>query len=246
MQIIPVLDILHGQVVRGIAGRRNEYKRIVSKWTQAAEPLALAQALQKQFGFRDFYLADLDAIACQTPHFDLYAQLQNAGFRLLVDAGVRQECDALAILDSGVDCILGLETIMGPAVLRSLACGENRSRITFSLDLKDGQPLGDLSAWLSTDPWSIASLAVQAGIRRVILLDLARVGMGQGVGTEKLCTRIKETYPEVTVITGGGLGTLQDLERLEACGVDGVLVASALHDGRLVPADLKPYCREDD
>jgi phosphoribosylformimino-5-aminoimidazole carboxamide ribotide isomerase len=245
MQIIPVLDILHGQVVRGIAGRRHEYRPIVSRWTPSAEPLALALALHEQFTFRDFYLADLDAIAGQAPHFDIYSQLQTAGFRLWIDAGVRQASDAAAILESGMDCILGLETIAGPHVLRALAAGDHRSRILFSLDLKGGRPLVDSAIWETDNAWSIVSLAVQAGIRRVIVLDLARVGMGQGVGTEELCIRLKETYPRLTVITGGGVAGIHDLRRLEGCGIDAVLVASALHDGRLVSDELKSYCREE-
>ena len=245
MRIIPVLDILHGQVVRGIAGRRDEYRRIVSKWTQSAEPLALADALRNHFGFRDFYLADLDAIAGQSPHFDTYSQLQQIGIHLMIDAGVRLERDALEVLESGVDCILGLETIPGPALLRILASSGLAARIVFSLDLKCGAALGDLSSWGATDPWAIVSQAVQAGIQRVIVLDLARVGMGQGVGTEAICSRIKHSHAHVQVITGGGVNGKADLERLEACGIDAVLVASALHDGRLVPEDVKLYCPED-
>jgi phosphoribosylformimino-5-aminoimidazole carboxamide ribotide isomerase len=245
MQIIPVLDILHGQVVRGIAGHRNEYRPIVSRWTPSAEPLALALALRERFAFRDFYLADLDAIAGQIPHFDIYTRLQAAGFHLWVDAGVRQASGAAAILEFGRDCILGLETIAGPHVLRALAAGEHRSRILFSLDLKGGRPLVDSTIWGTDNAWSIVSLAVEAGIRRVIVLDLARVGLGQGVGTEELCIRLKETYPGVAVITGGGVAGMHDLRRLEACGIHAVLVASALHDGRLEPDELKSYCRED-
>ena len=33
MDILPVLDTLDGQVVRGVAGRRTQYRRIESKLT---------------------------------------------------------------------------------------------------------------------------------------------------------------------------------------------------------------------
>ena len=239
MQILPVLDIQQGTVVRGIGGRRHEYRPIVSKWTPSSEPVAIAEALREAFGFRSFYLADLDAIGGKSPNWDLFAQLQERGFLLSVDSGVRGETDGLRLLEAGVDCVAGLETIEGPTALRALLVLSGRSRLIFSLDLKDGQPLGTLAGWRAADAWSIAEEAIEAGVRRLIVLDLARVGGGGGVGTEDLCREIKHVHPEIELIAGGGIRGVEDLRRLEPCGVDRALVASALHDGRLEPKELK-------
>jgi phosphoribosylformimino-5-aminoimidazole carboxamide ribotide isomerase len=199
--------------------------------------------LHNQFGLREFYLADLDAIAGGKPGLDLYVRLRHAGFPLMVDAGVSRESQAEAVLKAGVDCVLGLETLRGPEVVDSLCSGDRASRLIFSLDLKEGRPLGDLSTWNTSDPWVILSRAVDSNIQRILVLDLARVGMGQGVGSLDLCRRIKQAFPHVQVMTGGGVRHREDLQMLEECGIDGVLAASALHDGRLVPEDVKPYCR---
>jgi phosphoribosylformimino-5-aminoimidazole carboxamide ribotide isomerase len=72
----------------------------------------------------------------------------------------------------------------------------------------------------------------------LIVLDLARVGLGGGTGTEALSARLAEAYPDVEVFAGGGVRGSEDLHRLRACGAAGVLVASALHDRRLQPGDL--------
>ena len=71
------------------------------------------------------------------------------------------------------------------------------------------------------------------GVRRMIVLDLARVGIGEGTGTEKLCARLTAAHPSLEVIAGGGVRGPEDLRRLTGCGVRTALVASALHDGRL-------------
>ena len=63
MQILPVLDIMRGQVVRGVGGRRHEYRPIVSRLTASASPLDVAGAIRAHFGRDEFYLADLDPIA---------------------------------------------------------------------------------------------------------------------------------------------------------------------------------------
>jgi phosphoribosylformimino-5-aminoimidazole carboxamide ribotide isomerase len=54
-------------------------------------------------------------------------------------------------------------------------------------------------------------------------------------------------HPEVELITGGGVRDADDLAALRQSGVAGVLVASALHDGRLTGHDLAAErdCRVD-
>jgi phosphoribosylformimino-5-aminoimidazole carboxamide ribotide isomerase len=80
--------------------------------------------------------------------------------------------------------------------------------------------------------------AIDMGVRRIIVLDLARVGGYDGTGTIDLCKRLASTYPKVEIVAGGGIRNVADLQRLQAGGVRAALVASALHDGRLQPEDL--------
>ncbi len=241
MRILPVLDLQQGKVVRGVGGRRHEYRPIVSKWTRSTEPLALAEALRSAYGFHDFYLADLDAIAGQPPSWELFARLLARGFRIAVDAGIREEPDGQRLLEAGVDCVVGLETLAGPDTLRALLILPCKDRLIFSLDLKDGEPLGNHACWRATDAWSIAEQVMEWGVQRLIVLDLARVGVGEGVGTEDLCRRIKRAQPQVELIAGGGVRGIEDLRRLEDCGVNQALVASALQDGRLRPEDASEF-----
>ena len=90
MVILPVLDVMGGRVVRGVAGRRERYRPVVSTLTASSEPSAVAAAFACTFGFNELYVADLDAIGGAAPARDLYARLRADGFRLWVDAGVRQ------------------------------------------------------------------------------------------------------------------------------------------------------------
>src|SRR4051794_18789050 len=102
MQILPVLDLLGGVVVRAVAGRRSEYRPLVSGLTPSTEPLAVATALRERFGWPDFYVADLDAIGGGEPAFGVFEQLHAAGFRLWLDAGVRDIHDAERLAEAGV------------------------------------------------------------------------------------------------------------------------------------------------
>jgi phosphoribosylformimino-5-aminoimidazole carboxamide ribotide isomerase len=98
--------------------------------------------------------------------------------------------------------------------------------------------LGDLGGWQGSDALSIARQAVNLGVSRLLVLDLARVGVAGGPGAADLCRRLAADYPRAEISAGGGVRDRADLERLRGDGVQAVLVASALHDGRLQREDL--------
>lgn len=242
MVILPVLDLMNGKIVRGIAGRREEYRPIISQLVDSAEPVAVARALADQFKADDFYLADLDAIQHGRLSLEVYHRLLELGVRLWIDCGLRSAddpaIDALKQFDAA-NIVLGLESLHWPFDFNVLISRIGVTRTVFSLDLKKGEPLGLLSAEWNHEPELIAEHVIGAGVRRMIVLDLAGVGVGAGVPTEKLCARLKQKYPQVEITTGGGVRNIDDVARLTKAGVDRVLVASALHDGRITAADIK-------
>jgi phosphoribosylformimino-5-aminoimidazole carboxamide ribotide isomerase len=238
MAVLAVLDLMHGQVVRGVAGRRHEYRPIVSKLTTSADPCDVARALRDHFGLADLYVADLDAIGGAQPAVGVFTALNRLGFTLAVDAGLRTARDAGPLLAAGVTTIVaGLETLAEQHVLHELVEQVGAEQLVFSLDLKDGQPMAVSPSWKGS-AWDIAGQAVGMGVRRLLILDLTRVGTSSGTGTEELCSRLAATFPHVALLAGGGIRDRDDLDRLSRLGVKGVLVASALHDGRLTRADV--------
>lgn len=238
MDVLPVIDLLGGVVVRAIAGQRSQYRPLKSQLTDGSSPVDVACALRSTFGFTSLYVADLDAILHRQPNWPVYHSLRDAGFELLVDAGVR-DCEmALRLQDVGVEPIVGLESCPSPGVLGEIV-GKSRGGMTFSLDLKEGEPLlaSDSSDW-TTDPSEIARQAIARGVSRLIVLDLADVGTSNGGQTESLCRWLKAHYPQLFLICGGGVRGVDDLRKFQSIGASRVLVASALHDGRLTAAEL--------
>jgi len=240
MQIIPVLDLLDGHVVRGVGGQRETYRPIESDLVAGANPLEIATAFRDQFGLSRLYVADLNAIQNQALDVATITALVEAGFDLMVDAGLTDHQGAGQLLDLGATSVIaGLETLYGPEALAVLCQRHGSERIMFSLDLQAGQPLTPTSNWGHCDAASLAAQAVTCGAQRMIVLDLSGVGTNCGVGTLELCGQLRRRYPELELITGGGVRGVDDLLTLRDQGLDGVLVASALHDGTLTPADTE-------
>jgi phosphoribosylformimino-5-aminoimidazole carboxamide ribotide isomerase len=244
LQILPVLDVMGGRVVRGVAGRREEYQSVKSVLTDSCDPLQVAAAIRSRFGLAAIYLADLDAILNGAPNLHILRSLTEAGFMTTVDAGIRRSRDASAIVAAGArQLVAGLETLEGPRELSRLVEQFGSSRVVFSLDLRDGEPLGDRSLWKEADPIGIARQAIEAGCSRLVVLDIAHVGTEGGLQALPLCAEIRRQWPSATVLTGGGIRGIDDLRRLDPATVDGVLIASALHNGSISSADLATLTR---
>lgn len=239
MRIIPVLDILDGVVVHAVAGVRQEYLPIRSVLCTSANPPDVALAF-KSIGFKQLYVADLDAILGNVPNFRQYAEIKAAtGLQLMVDGGVVDVENARKVLESGAsEIIIGTETLKELEFVKQAIESFGQDRVVVSLDLKDGKIVSVSEAIRFTDPLALAMRFQQMGVTRIIVLDLAKVGTGQGVNVA-IVKEILEKV-QVEVLTGGGVRDIQDLYLLRRLGVSGVLLGTALHSGRLTVDELKP------
>jgi phosphoribosylformimino-5-aminoimidazole carboxamide ribotide isomerase len=93
-------------------------------------------------------------------------------------------------------------------------------------------------AWAARQPGELARRAIDLGVRRLLLLDLSRVGTGRGPGTEALMDLIRREHPHVSLTVGGGVSRIDEVRALLNAGAKSVLIGSALHDGRIGPTDL--------
>jgi phosphoribosylformimino-5-aminoimidazole carboxamide ribotide isomerase len=240
--LIPVIDILNGQAVHAVRGQRDHYRPIRSCMHPSSEPVALTRAVCNRLGLSTVYLADLDAIQGRPANLDVIERLAADGLHLWVDIGMREAASAtqLAGFDrESLTIIAGLETVSGPSAVRDLVTIGGPDRLAFSLDLFEGRArIAEGARWPNEDPRAIAAHAVAAGVRRLIILDLARVGSGEGLGSGDLVRQVREDHPSVQLVGGGGLSSIEEVTALRAQRVDAVLIGSAIHDGRIGQREL--------
>lgn len=241
MRIIPVIDLRQGRVVRAIAGRRSDYQPLRSPLCPESHPGQLAREFVQRFGARDIYVADLDAIEGREPDHATYDALAECGARLWIDPGIRTAEAAARFAESrsyrGEDSILviALETLPDDQVLAACLRASGANQTALSLDLINGQPRVAGEAWRNQSAETIAAAGIAVGIARIIVLDIARVGVSTGPGTIDLCRALRRKWPAVELIAGGGVRGEADLAELVAAGCDAALVSTSLHDGRITP-----------
>jgi len=240
MRVLGVLDLLNGRAVHARAGDRAHYRPvqvIAGARIELGDAQAVARIYQDHYGLTELYAADLDAITGQPSQDRVVRDLAVLG-DLWLDAGVSSIAQARRALTLGIaHVIVGLETLRSWDALRDICAGLGGDRVAFSLDLRDGKLLPNGAIADGGPAHSVATRAARAGASAILVIDLQKVGARTGLDLE-LIDQVRNAVPDVTLLAGGGVRRFDDVCRLAEVGCDGVLVATAIHDGTLDAPDV--------
>ena len=241
MEVVPVIDILDGLAVHAVKGVRKNYKPIKSVLTASADPVKVAAAF-KGLGFKELYVADLNAITGNHNNFSVIKRIVNATkLRLMVDAGVNDLKKARQVIQQGPSkIIVGTETLNSISFIKEAINILGAKCIVVSLDMKNGQLLSKLDPANFSSPIEVLRLFQRMGLTQAILLDLARVGSEEGVDVAFL-KKVLESV-DIEILVGGGIQNINDVINLKKLGVFGVLLATSLHSGKITMNDLRCTC----
>ena len=228
MQAIPVIDLMGGEVVRARMGDRASYRPLESPLSPTSDPIAVVRGLLAVYPFRTLYVADLDAIQRNGDNFPALRRVRAEfpALKMWVDNGA---ADAAAI-EALIGADLGLPIIGSESQRDSklIAQQQGSRRIVLSLDFRGDAFQGPQEILAEPALWP----------RRVIVMTLARVGSGAGPDLKRLAA-IRSIAGGREIYAAGGVRDAADLSALKAAGAAGALVASALHEQRVVGADLE-------
>ena len=237
MRVIPVIDLKHGVAVHAVRGDRERYRPLRSRIAPGSDPVSVTRAVRERFGLGELYAADLDAIAGGPGNPHVVAALSREA-RVMVDAGAADAAAVARALELGVDrVVIGTESLPGVDGLRRLRDELPDTPLVLSLDLRGGRVLSPDPALARDEPGGALARLADAGADEAIILDLLRVGSGEGPDVA-LLAELRRRVPGVRLLAGGGVRGAGDLRALAEAGADGALVATALHRGALTPEDL--------
>ena len=222
VELIPVIDLKGGQVVRAQFGRRDDYWPIQSPLSATSDPIDVARGLLSLYPFGTFYIADLDAIESVGGNEGSIALLKAAfpGLSLWVDNGVDETETARRWLAARWGAlVIGSES---QSDLQTLGALRDDPRVVLSLDFRGEAFQGPPELLADPGLWP----------KRVIAMTLARVGSGAGPDFERLAA-LRAAAPDLELYAAGGVRDIRDIEILARAGVRGALVSTSLHDGRL-------------
>jgi phosphoribosylformimino-5-aminoimidazole carboxamide ribotide isomerase len=235
MGLIPVIDLEGGEVVRAERGARHLYAPIKTPLSPTSHPADVVAGFLALHDFRTIYVADIDAIEGRSNHAAVIDALEAEfpSISFWVDPGIVDLPQALAFFERHRShLVIGSESLRDITTLTALSRQPAlATRSVLSLDFRDDAFQGPEG--LSDEPalWP----------RRLIVMTLARVGSNAGPDLDRLrSVAAKATKPRA-IYSAGGVRGPEDLAALTEVGVQGVLIASALHDGRLDAGTIERF-----
>jgi phosphoribosylformimino-5-aminoimidazole carboxamide ribotide isomerase len=227
--LYPAIDILDGQAVRLRQGDFAE------KTVYRDSPLEAARSWVDE-GARFLHIVDLDGARTGSPQNLRHVEAITAELSVPVQlgGGLRSLPSVRDALRAGVERV-----ILGTAAYTDIdflddVLGAFRERVIVSVDTRGGNV--STSGWQETTQMpadSVIERLQQRGVRSFIYTNVDRDGMLEGPDTDEV-RRIAGVV-RGRFLYSGGIGSLEDLERLAALrqvNLGGVIVGKALYEGR--------------
>ncbi len=242
MRLYPAVDILGGSAVRLVRGDF-EQKKVYDQ-----DPLAAARAWVDA-GAEYLHVVDLDGARVGEPvnlaHLERI--VREVAVPVQYGGGLRSPADvALALRAGAARVILGTIAFSDTAVLEQALAAHGPQEVLVAVDVREG--------CVATHGWAkrttmqardaFAKLR-ERGARHFVFTNIDHDGMLDGANREEVAW-VCRAAGEGSVIISGGIASREDLQALARLrseqaleGLDGVIVGTALYEGRLTVAEAK-------
>jgi phosphoribosylformimino-5-aminoimidazole carboxamide ribotide isomerase len=232
MQLIPAIDLLHGDVVRLRHGDFSECTPYDISAAQLSNSYAAA-------GAEWLHVVDLAASrdADATDSAPLFRLLEAAPQRIQTGGGVRSGDDIRSRLRHGAERVV-VGTICVAETERFLRWLEEfgSEHLVSALDVSfddDGVPWPRTHGWTrggKRNLWDLLDELTGRGLQHLLCTDISKDGALSGPNLG-LYRQLVERYPDLAVQASGGVAGLRDLQKLKATGAAAAITGKALLEG---------------
>ena len=224
--VFPAIDLRGGRCVRlrqGDFERAKEYD---------ADPVERAREWERR-GARALHVVDLDGAREGRPvQLELVGEIAGSvGVPVQVGGGVRTLRDLRAVREAGARRVVIGTAAVGDRKLRRRAVEELGADLVVAVDARDG--IVATHAWRSSSGVEVLDLAGELatdGVGTLLYTDVSRDGTFSGVALEETAA-IASIVP--TIASGGVRGVRDVVALSKIGGVVGVIVGTALYEGRV-------------
>ena len=236
-QVIPAIDLRGGRVVRL---RQGDYAR---ETVFPDDPVELARSYADA-GAQWLHVVDLDgARSGQFVNLAVIEAIARTGtLKVQAGGGVRNTDDLRRLYAAGVArAVIGSLAVQNPYATAIWISQFDPDRLVLALDVRR-----QTGAWrLPVHGWTEASCVqldtlaahyTRAGARHVLCTDIARDGMLGGFNLD-LYRDLSGFAPHFRIQASGGACSLDDVRKVRAAGVSGVILGRALLERRFTLAE---------
>lgn len=231
--IFPSIDLMDGGCVRLFKGDFNQ------RTNYEASPIATA----KEFAYAGaewIHIVDLDgAKSGYAEQAALIIEIaRESGLKVQTGGGIRDLSQIQRLLGGGIErVVIGSLAISNPEMVKYWMSELGPERIVLALDVMiDGQdvPRPAMRGWTEESDktiWHVVESYLSSGLKNILVTDIAKDGVLAGSNIP-LYKKIRKQYPDLDLITSGGVGTLKDVKVLKTIKPAGIIIGKALYEGK--------------
>jgi len=229
MDILPAIDLREGKCVRLLQG---DYGRQID---YAEDPAAVAARFE-QAGATWVHVVDLDGARkgrpCNLPAIKRI--LAGVSLQMEVGGGLRETAAIESLLEAGAArCVVGTRALENWEWFEELVHrSQCQNRIALGLDARQGRLA--VRGWMTDRSETAPQVARRVAgwpLAAIIYTDIACDGMLAGPNVEAM-QALAEVSP-VPVIASGGVTDIEDVRRLAALPLAGIIIGRAIYENRI-------------
>lgn len=237
MQIIPAIDIIDGKCVRLVKG---DYAQ---QTTYNHSPVEQAKEFEAN-GIKFLHLVDLDGAkkgAIQNIKV-LEDIAKQTNLKIDFGGGVKSSEDVKVALNAGASQITaGSIAVKNPKLVKQWVNDFGADKIILGADVMNEKIM--INGWQTESDYNIYEFIKdfqQVGVNRVISTDVNVDGMLTGPSIA-LYQKIQEQFGSLELVASGGVSSTDDLDKLKALNVAGVIIGKAIYENRISLKELRKY-----
>jgi len=229
MDILPAIDLREGKCVRLLQG---DYSKQIN---YSEDPVAVARRFEEA-GARWLHVVDLDGAREGTLRnlATIERILGETKLQIEVGGGLRDTHTIEELLTAGVSrCVVGTRALEDWEWFRELVHRDECSkRVALGLDARQGQLA--VKGWTEQTRETALQVAERAAdwpLAAIIYTDIGRDGMLLGPNVEAI--KILADFSKIPIIASGGVTDIEDVRRLSALPLLGIVIGRAIYEGQL-------------
>lgn len=228
MQLYPAIDMKGGKCVRLTQGLFDNVK------VYSDTPADMAKLWVSQ-GASFLHIVDLDgALAGRSVNEEaIRAIAASVDVPIQLGGGIRSAQAVEHMLDLGITrCIIGTRAVERPEFIRELIGQFGTDHIVVGVDARDGMVA--VEGWEKVSNLTALDLCLKMkeyGVEHIVYTDISKDGTLTGPNVDY--TRELTERTGLDIIASGGMSCMEDLSRLNDCGIRGAIIGKALYENRI-------------
>lgn len=236
-KVIPSLSISNGKVVLLKKGDFSDQLKYNFNLIDAVN-------LLEDNGVEVLHFLDLDGLKKESPvnYHTLETIVGHSNLKVDFMGGIRTDGDINKVLEYGATYFTANSiAVNNHDLFASWIISYGREKLSLMANVADGKLV--YKAWqkkADIDLEEHIEYFHMRGLKYLKVTDMNRDGVLEGPNFE-LCQKLIDKFPDVFIIAGGGVRSVNDIRKLKEMGLYGVIVARALYEGKIKVEDLKEF-----